>query len=235
MARGSTKSPEAFRTISEAAEALDLPQHVLRFWETRFSQIKPMKRSGGRRYYRPNDIALLRGIRHLLYDEGYTIKGVQRILREQGVAFVSTQGEDGGQGATADAAPEPRSAAPEPQSRPDPQPRQATVQPTVPESAEPMPGQARAIQPAPMPAAPVQAPPVQPSPVQATPVQTAPASRQPVAAEPERRGRLSHADVNALATALRDLIECKIILDDARPGQRDKAAPQHGLRSAGSG
>jgi DNA-binding transcriptional MerR regulator len=88
MARALAKSPEAFRTISEAADALDLPQHVLRFWETRFSQIKPMKRSGGRRYYRPNDIALLQGIRHLLYDEGYTIKGVQRILREQGIAHV---------------------------------------------------------------------------------------------------------------------------------------------------
>jgi DNA-binding transcriptional MerR regulator len=75
MARASAKSPEAFRTISEAADVLDLPQHVLRFWETRFSQIKPMKRSGGRRYYRPSDIALLQGIRHLLYDEGYTIKG----------------------------------------------------------------------------------------------------------------------------------------------------------------
>ena len=90
MARASAKSPDAFRTISEAADALDLPQHVLRFWETRFSQIKPMKRSGGRRYYRPSDITLLKGIRHLLYDEGYTIKGVQRILREQGVAHVSS-------------------------------------------------------------------------------------------------------------------------------------------------
>lgn len=89
MPRTSVKSPDAFRTISEAADTLDLPQHVLRFWETRFSQIKPMKRSGGRRYYRPTDIALLQGIRHLLYDEGYTIKGVQRILREQGVAHVS--------------------------------------------------------------------------------------------------------------------------------------------------
>ena len=89
MARGTAKSPEAFRTISEAADVLDLPQHVLRFWETRFSQIKPMKRSGGRRYYRPGDIALLRGIRHLLYDEGYTIKGVQRILRERGVGHVA--------------------------------------------------------------------------------------------------------------------------------------------------
>jgi DNA-binding transcriptional MerR regulator len=82
------KAPDAFRTISEVAEGLDVPQHVLRFWETRFSQIKPMKRSGGRRYYRPEDVDLLRGIRHLLYGQGYTIRGVQRILREQGVKAV---------------------------------------------------------------------------------------------------------------------------------------------------
>lgn len=79
-----SKSADAFRTISEVAEELDLPQHVLRFWETRFKQIKPMKRGGGRRYYRPDDVELLKGIRHLLYAEGYTIKGVQRILKEQG-------------------------------------------------------------------------------------------------------------------------------------------------------
>jgi DNA-binding transcriptional MerR regulator len=82
------KAPDAFRTISEVAEDLDLPQHVLRFWETRFSQIKPMKRGGGRRYYRPDDVDLLRGIRHLLYGEGYTIRGVQRILKDHGVKFV---------------------------------------------------------------------------------------------------------------------------------------------------
>ena len=82
------KSPEAFKTISEVAEELDLPQHVLRFWETRFRQIKPLKRGGGRRYYRPDDVLLLKGIRHLLYAEGYTIKGVQRILKEQGNRFV---------------------------------------------------------------------------------------------------------------------------------------------------
>ncbi len=78
------KSPDAFRTISEAAEELDLPQHVLRFWETRFPSIKPLKRGGGRRYYRPEDVQLLKGIRHLLYDQGFTIKGVQRILKERG-------------------------------------------------------------------------------------------------------------------------------------------------------
>ena len=78
------KSPDAFRTISEAADSLKLPQHVLRFWETRFTQIKPLKRGGGRRYYRPEDVELLRVIRDLLYAEGYTIKGVQRILKERG-------------------------------------------------------------------------------------------------------------------------------------------------------
>ncbi len=82
------KSADAFRTISEVASELDLPQHVLRFWETRFTQIRPLKRGGGRRYYRPDDLELLRGIRQLLYGEGYTIKGVQRILREQGVRVV---------------------------------------------------------------------------------------------------------------------------------------------------
>ena len=82
------KAPDAFRTISEVAQELDIPQHVLRFWETRFSQIKPMKRSGGRRYYRPDDVDLLKGIRRLLYGEGYTIRGVQRILKEHGVKSV---------------------------------------------------------------------------------------------------------------------------------------------------
>jgi DNA-binding transcriptional MerR regulator len=82
------KAPDAFRTISEVADDLDIPQHVLRFWETRFSQIRPMKRSGGRRYYRPDDVDLLRGIRRLLYGEGYTIRGVQRILKEHGIGSV---------------------------------------------------------------------------------------------------------------------------------------------------
>jgi DNA-binding transcriptional MerR regulator len=90
-----TKAPDAFRTISEAADELDLPQHVLRFWETRFREIRPMKRGGGRRYYRPDDIDLLRGIRHLLYGEGYTIRGVQRILREHGVKFVQAVWQEG--------------------------------------------------------------------------------------------------------------------------------------------
>jgi DNA-binding transcriptional MerR regulator len=82
------KSPDAFRTISEVAEELNVPQHVLRFWETKFTQIKPMKRAGGRRYYRPADVDLVRGIRALLYGEGYTIRGVQRIFKEESASFV---------------------------------------------------------------------------------------------------------------------------------------------------
>jgi DNA-binding transcriptional MerR regulator len=110
------KAPDAFRTISEVADDLDIPQHVLRFWESRFPQIKPMKRSGGRRYYRPDDVDLLRGIRRLLYGEGYTIRGVQRILKEHGVksvqalvygaaalpTFGAMRGEGHGAGAEAD-------------------------------------------------------------------------------------------------------------------------------------
>lgn len=82
------KSPDAFRTISEAASELGVAQHVLRFWETKFSFIRPMKRAGGRRFYRRQDIEVLRGVRTLLHDEGYTIKGVQRLHKEQGVGRV---------------------------------------------------------------------------------------------------------------------------------------------------
>ena len=86
------KAVDAFRTISEVATDLDIPQHVLRFWETRFSSIRPLKRGGGRRYYRPDDVELLRGIRHLLYGQGYTIRGVQRIIKESGPRFVQAVG-----------------------------------------------------------------------------------------------------------------------------------------------
>ena len=108
------KAPEAFRTISEAAEELDLPQHVLRFWESRFREIKPMKRGGGRRFYRPEDLDLLRGIKHLLYGEGYTIRGVQRILREQGIKFVQAVWEEGAeQPGAVDEVPEAETSQPE--------------------------------------------------------------------------------------------------------------------------
>ena len=102
-----TKGPEAFRTISEAADELSVPQHVLRFWETKFSFIRPMKRAGGRRFYRPSDIAVLRGVRRLLHDEGYTIKGVQRLHREEGLRRLISAGGEG-----ADSEPGPTGPAP---------------------------------------------------------------------------------------------------------------------------
>ncbi len=90
-----SKSPDAFRTITEVSAELELPQHVLRFWETKFPQIKPVKRRGGRRYYRPEDIVLIKGIKSLLYVEGYTIKGVQKLLRETGRnAALEAEAED---------------------------------------------------------------------------------------------------------------------------------------------
>ena len=91
-ARKTAKAPDAFRTISEASEEIDLPQHVLRFWETRFTHIRPLKRGGGRRLYRPDHIALLRGIRALLYEDGMTIKGAQKVLRDRGVKTVIARG-----------------------------------------------------------------------------------------------------------------------------------------------
>lgn len=101
---GREKSADAFRTISEVAEELDTPQHVLRFWETKFAQVKPMKRAGGRRYYRPDDVALLKRIRDLLYSEGFTIRGVQKLLREHGVRAL-IEGEGGAAEAAAPSAP----------------------------------------------------------------------------------------------------------------------------------
>jgi DNA-binding transcriptional MerR regulator len=103
------KGPEAFRTISEAADELSVPQHVLRFWETKFAFIRPMKRAGGRRFYRPADIAVLRGVRRLLHDQGYTIKGVQRLHREQGLRHLVAAG-DGASVAAPEAPPAPAQA-----------------------------------------------------------------------------------------------------------------------------
>lgn len=184
MARASVKSPDAFRTISEAADALDLPQHVLRFWETRFSQIKPMKRSGGRRYYRPSDISLLQGIRHLLYDEGYTIKGVQRILREQGVAHVAGF-------APAPDAPEPQAQPrPEPRPEPRPQPRPQPAPAPIPAAQEPV------VQ-APVAQAPVSAQP----PAVANPPQAPVAAAVPPPAADPVRAALSDAGVSRPAAS----------------------------------
>lgn len=110
------KSEHAFRTISEVSDGLDVAQHVLRFWETKFTQIRPLKRGGRRRYYRPEDIVLLRGLRALLYEDGYTIRGVQKLLREGGVRVL----QDRAGGAVPDkapAAPAPVAPAPEPAER----------------------------------------------------------------------------------------------------------------------
>lgn len=122
------KSPEAFRTISEVADTLDVPPHVLRFWETRFTQIKPVKRGGGRRYYRPEDVNLLRGIKGLLYDEGMTIKGAQKILREKGIRHVIGLGSLPGGEDPAPVAAE----APKPAAKPKP--------PAATDAAKPAPG-----------------------------------------------------------------------------------------------
>jgi DNA-binding transcriptional MerR regulator len=99
-----TKGPEAFRTISEAADELGVPQHVLRFWETKFSFIRPMKRAGGRRFYRPQDLTVLKGVRSLLHDDGYTIKGVQRLHKEQGIKrlLAAAEGEVHGEATSLD-------------------------------------------------------------------------------------------------------------------------------------
>jgi DNA-binding transcriptional MerR regulator len=137
------KAPDAFRTISEVADEVNVPQHVLRFWESRFAQIRPLKRGGGRRYYRPEDIDLLRGVRHLLYGEGYTIRGVQRILREEGLAFVQsvwrTDSRDLPEGDEADDEPQDSPAAREepqffakPSSRTQPQLSAVRVEPPLP-------------------------------------------------------------------------------------------------------
>ncbi len=123
------KSPEAFRTISEVADELDVPQHVLRFWEGRFSQIKPVKRAGSRRYYRPDDIDLLRGIRSLLYVDGYTIKGVQKILRDRGIKHVMAIGQG--------------RAAPAPVAPPAPPPAESRVTPFRPRVVKPKPAAPR--------------------------------------------------------------------------------------------
>ncbi len=113
------KSADAFRTISEVADELRVPQHVLRFWETRFPQIRPLKRAGGRRYYRPADTILLRAIRQLLYEEGYTIKGVQRLLKEQGARRLGA-GTDPSANGYAEIAPDPAATTADPSSRIEP-------------------------------------------------------------------------------------------------------------------
>ena len=212
------KSPEAFRTISEVAEDLDLPQHVLRFWETRFSQIKPMKRGGGRRYYRPEDVNLLRGIRFLLYGEGYTIKGVQRILKEHGIRHVASiwqeaapapAGQNGPAGhASANEVPLPPAAASE-----------AALARDVPAPVPPSEFAPSEFAPPPR-VAPADPPEIaEPPAVASTPPVDQPAPATPALAvieAPAAPPALSPEDVRHLKAALFELIECKRILDTAR-------------------
>lgn len=214
------KSPDAFRTISEVAEDLDLPQHVLRFWETRFSQIKPLKRGGGRRYYRPDDVELLRGIRHLLYGEGYTIKGVQRILKEQGAKFVMQawrglpgplpgaggDAEAGIEGTAKDDAAAPAAVAP-------PQP---TVAP--PAAATPAPAAAATLLDEPLPKgllAEGEAPAADPNPKGGS-FRLLDRFRSDKTEDETADSALTKEDVRRLQSTLFELLECKRVLDQAR-------------------
>jgi DNA-binding transcriptional MerR regulator len=176
------KAPDAFRTISEVAQELDVPQHVLRFWESRFREIKPMKRGGGRRYYRPNDLDLLRGIRHLLYSEGYTIRGVQRLLRERGLRFVQSVWQEG---------------APQPVHQPgDVEEDEAALEQAVEDAGEPR-----------LPLAGVDE-------GERSEQRSAPPALR--AAAPPPVG-LAREDVQKLQAALRELTECRRLLDAALP------------------
>jgi DNA-binding transcriptional MerR regulator len=203
------KAPDAFRTISEVADEIDVPQHVLRFWESRFPQIRPMKRGGGRRYYRPDDVDLLRGVRHLLYGEGYTIRGVQRILREQGVTFVQTvwsvsvetlppdsdedeeieEGEDERAEPNLFAVAAPRAAEPAP-------PAESRREPTIVPPLSPE-------QPS---------PPVQPAQPSSVPAAAAPAPAASV------QSGVSAADRRKLQAALDELTACRRIIETALAG-----------------
>ena len=215
------KSPEAFRTISEVAGDLELPQHVLRFWETKFTQIRPLKRAGGRRYYRPDDVELLRGIRHLLYSEGYTIRGVQRILRESGARRVAAIGRGGPEAAAALAAvPRDDDATPMFEFEDDDE-MAAPPQTEEAPRAEP---EATAAPPAPRrPTAAQEVDPDVPLPRDIRP-DDEPDHRASPFRFLERlkgdgggeQGRLSREDVRHLQATLFELIECKRLLDQAR-------------------
>ena len=135
------KSADAFRTIGEVAEWLEVPAHVLRFWESRFTQVKPVKRAGGRRYYRPADMRLLAGIKVLLHDEGMTIKGVQKMLREQGVQHVSARAPDRGEAAAVVESPGQKAPPPSPareiSDQPETQPEETAARNIAPEPLGP--------------------------------------------------------------------------------------------------
>ena len=198
------KAPDAFRTISEVAVELDVPQHVLRFWESRFPQIKPMKRAGGRRYYRPDDVDLLRGIRHLLYGEGYTIRGVQGILRDKGPKLVQSVWRGGA--AHADLPPDEGAADEVDQLAPDEAARTLFGLLQSPE---------RVLTQAPRRSEPMVEAPVRVEPRMADLAPDAPASEP--ASTPEsapREAALSPEGLLRLQTALRALGECRRLIDE---------------------
>ena len=192
------KAPDAFRTISEVADELDIPQHVLRFWESRFPQIKPMKRAGGRRYYRPDDVDLLRGIKHLLYGEGYTIRGVQRILREQGPKIVQAVWQPG---------------AAQPVELPDEEALEQAEQLAPDDAARALFGLLQA------PSAP-RAEDETETEIAEPAVSTAPVAAAPVASPPAA-AQLTRDNVRRLQSALHELRECRRLIDEAL---RDEAA-----------
>jgi DNA-binding transcriptional MerR regulator len=213
------KAPDAFRTISEVADEIDVPQHVLRFWESRFPQIRPMKRGGGRRYYRPDDVDLLRGVRHLLYGEGYTIRGVQRILREQGVAFVQTAWSTNAEAPLPDIDDEEMEeegeeevAAPSPAVRAEPNLFAAVVprasEPPVPAAAPRAEGRREPTIVPPIPLG-EPSPPVQPSP----PSSAEPA--EPPETESGAGSGISAEDRHRLQAALDDLMACRRMIETA--------------------
>jgi DNA-binding transcriptional MerR regulator len=203
------KSPDAFRTISEVADDLDLPQHVLRFWETRFTQIKPLKRGGGRRYYRPDDVDLLRGIRFLLYGEGYTIRGVQRILKEQGPRFVIGAGRGEFTGVPGRNGREDLRGAADDEAPPKPAPRR--VEPAFSEAAAP-PKRGREVE--------VDREDYDPdeegSEDARAPVHRTPTRPMAAKSEPPPPARLSGDDAERLKGTLAELLELKRLLDQAR-------------------
>jgi DNA-binding transcriptional MerR regulator len=203
------KAPDAFRTISEVADDLDIPQHVLRFWETRFSQIKPMKRSGGRRYYRPDDVDLLRGIRRLLYGEGYTIRGVQRILKEHGIK--SVQGLADGSTATSFGPVEGRASRSTVEDEEDDAAEVDVTDDDEDESDDEAEFEAAPSRREPT----LQSPRVEPA-MRSEPQRRAPAFDEDAAAEDRAQQR--ERDTERLKSALSELVACRQLLDDALKG-----------------
>jgi DNA-binding transcriptional MerR regulator len=215
------KSSDAYRTISEAAEELDLPQHVLRFWETRFPQVRPLKRGGGRRFYRPDDLELLRAIRHLLYGEGYTIRGVQKMLKEHGPRQVVAQAQALGAGVAAPAPARKSAEAPvpveppftrdepvlraEPMMRVEPVMLEPDLSPAEPFGAEGEPGSLFAA-----------APPAARAPeARDLPLFHREAERPALRGDAEPGVFLSEGDLRALESALAELEECRRLLHNA--------------------